>query len=241
MRRIGVPLHRLRETTSTNDEAKKLASEGAPEGTVVTADVQTAGRGRRGRTWMSPAGNLYLSVILRPKIAPAAAPPLAPAMGLAVALAIEEVAPLSARIKWPNDVMVSDRKVAGILVESMLSGSTLDAVIVGIGVNVGSELPAEIAEIATTLSREAVRNVRKSEIEEALLTSMSAVYRRFLEGGFAALAEEWNERDWLLGRPVSIAGADHTVTGKGGGIDPDGALRVETGRDLALITTGEVL
>lgn len=226
---------------STNDEAKRLASDGAPEGTVVVAETQTAGRGRRGRVWASPKGNLYVSMILRPRIEPAAAPPLAPAMGLAVALAIEDVAPLTAELKWPNDVLVGGKKVAGVLTESVIAGGKLSAVIVGIGVNVGVELPPELAEIATTLSREAARNVRREEMEEALLRRMIEIYGRFLDGGFAALVDEWNERDALAGKQVNIDAGGRLVEGAGAGIAPTGALRVRTAAGIVEITTGEVL
>src|SRR5688500_8940621 len=143
-------------------------------------------------------------MILRPRIEPAAAPQLAPAMGLAVALAVEDVAPLTAELKWPNDVLVGGKKVAGVLTESVISGGALSAVIVGIGVNVGVELPPELAEIATTLSREAVRNVRRAEMEEALLQRMIETCARFLDGGFAALAGERDERDARVGKAVKI-------------------------------------
>ena len=106
---MRLDVRRVAEVTSTNDEAKRLAAEGAAEGTVVIAERQTAGRGRRGRVWQSVPGNLFLSIVLRPRIAPAAAPPLAPAIGLAVALAIEDVAPLASELKWPNDVRVGGR------------------------------------------------------------------------------------------------------------------------------------
>ena len=238
---MRLDVRRLEEVSATNDEAKRLAAGGAAEGLVVIAERQTAGRGRRGRVWQSVPGNLFLSVLLRPKIAPSAAPPLAPAIGLAVALAIEDVAPLSAELKWPNDVRVNGRKVAGVLTESVVSGSTLAAVIAGIGLNVGAELPAELADIATTLSREAVRNVRKSEVEEALLKRISDVYGRFLAGGFAALHAEWQERDVLRGQRVTIdSGA--RVEGEGAGIAEDGAylVRVASG-EVVRVTAGEVL
>lgn len=239
--RIGKPVHRFASVASTNDEAKRLAAEGAPEGTVVLADEQSAGRGRRGRVWASPKGNLYLSAILRPRIEPGAAPPLAPAMGLAVALAVEDVAPVTAELKWPNDVLVGGKKVSGVLTESVISGSKLAAVIVGIGVNVGVELPPELAEIATTLSREAVRNVRRAEMEGALLQRMTEVYARFLEGGFAAVHEDWESRDALRGRKVTIDAGGRKIAGEGSGIAQSGALLVRTERGVEEIATGEVL
>ena len=238
---MKLDVRRYEELASTNDEAKRLAQGGAAEGTVVVAERQTAGRGRRGRVWQSVPGNLFVSVVLRPAIAPIAAPPLAPAIGLAVALAVEDVAPLAAELKWPNDVRVGGRKVAGVLTESLVAGSTLSAVIAGIGLNVGAELPAELAEIATTLSREAVRNVRKSEVEEALLRRIADVYGRFLAGGFSALADEWRERDALAGQSVTIDAGSAKVTGDAVGIADDGAYRVRTASGETRVTAGEVL
>ena len=238
---MRLDVRRVEEVSSTNDEAKRLAADGAAEGTVVVAERQTAGRGRRGRVWQSVPGNLFLSIVLRPKIAPSAAPPLAPAIGLAVALAIEDVAPLSAELKWPNDVRVGGRKVAGILTESVVSGSALAAVIAGIGLNVGAELPAELAEIATTLSREAVRNVRKSEVEAALLKRIQDIYGRFLAGGFASLHAEWQERDALNGHRVTIDTGGTRVEGEGAGIAEDGAYRVKVASgEVVRVTAGEV-
>lgn len=244
-------VHRHDSLASTNDEAKRLAASGAPEGTVVVAGRQTAGRGRRGRAWTSVPGNLFLSVILRPAIAPSAAPPLAPAMGLATALAIEDVAPVAAELKWPNDVRVDGRKVAGVLSESLVAGSTLAAVIVGIGVNVGADLPPELAEIATTLAREAARiedhrpgeALRTAEVERALLARIGEVYARFLGGGFAALRADWSGRDALAGKRVSIAAGDGgAVEGEGAGIDEDGGYRLRiAGGAERVVTAGDVV
>lgn len=232
---------RLAEVSSTNDEAKRLAHAGAAEGTVVIADRQTAGRGRLGRVWASPMGNLFLSVVLRPSIAPAAAPPLAPSIGVAVARAIEKVAPLATELKWPNDVKVGGKKVAGVLTESLVTGNTLSAVIVGIGVNVGAELPPELAAIATTLSREAARNVRKSEIEEALLAEIAEVYARFLKKGFEGVRPDWEERDALNGQTVTIDAGGRQIRGIARGVGRDGALRLEESGKIVEIATGEVL
>ncbi len=244
---IGRPAHRLEVVTSTNDEAKRLLAEGAIEGTVVVAREQTAGRGRRGRIWHSAPGNLYLSVVLRPAIPPAAAPPLAPAIGLAVALAIEEVAPVTAELKWPNDVFVGGRKVAGVLVESVVQagiapeGGRLAGVVVGIGINVGAEVPPELAETATTLAREAGRGVRREELEAALFGALEEVYRRFVNEGFRSLSAEWAERDRLAGRKVTVQRAsEERVTGVARGIAASGALRLETTAGVLEIAAGEV-
>ncbi|MCS6927435.1 MAG: biotin--[acetyl-CoA-carboxylase] ligase, partial [Candidatus Binatia bacterium] len=152
---LGRPLHIFPTLDSTNTYAARLARDGAPEGTVVIADMQTGGKGRLGRTWVSPPHvNLYLSVILRPPVSIAAAPSLNLLAGVAVAETIASVCGLRPSIKWPNDVLVNDKKVCGILAEMQVSASTLCAVILGIGVNINAPLsafPEELRDKASSL------------------------------------------------------------------------------------------
>jgi BirA family transcriptional regulator, biotin operon repressor / biotin---[acetyl-CoA-carboxylase] ligase len=148
---IGCTVHRYGSVTSTNDIAREMAAKGAPEGTVVVASEQTRGRGSRGRVWVSPAGvNLMLSVILRPEITPDRLGELAFVAGVAVAGTLRERFGLDARIKWPNDVRVGGKKIAGMIVEAAKGAAVL-----GIGLNVNwTELPEEIADTATSLAIE---------------------------------------------------------------------------------------
>jgi BirA family transcriptional regulator, biotin operon repressor / biotin---[acetyl-CoA-carboxylase] ligase len=206
--RLGRPRLHLRATTSTNDRARELAQAGAPHGTLVTAAEQTAGRGRQGRTWRAPPGSaLLLSVVLRDP------PALLP---LAAALAVSEVAGAGAQIKWPNDVLLDDRKVAGILAE----GRPQDGwAVLGIGVNVAlriEDLPPELHDTAGTLGLE------PADLEPTLERLLAAL-ERTLALDEATLLEAYRARDALRGREVSWA----TGRGRAAGIDGEGRLVVE--------------
>jgi BirA family transcriptional regulator, biotin operon repressor / biotin---[acetyl-CoA-carboxylase] ligase len=198
----------LRATTSTNDRARTLAHAGAPHGTLVTTAEQTAGRGRQGRTWSAPAGRaLLMSLVLRD------APELLP---LAAALAVAEVAGPDARIKWPNDVLVRERKIAGILAEARPQDGWA---VLGIGLNVAlrvEDLPAELHETAGTLGLE------PGDVEPTLERLLAAL-QRTLALDAAALLDAYRARDALLGREVRWAGG----RGLAAGIDSTGRLVVE--------------
>ena len=219
---IGRPRLHLRVTASTNERARTLASAGAPHGTVVTADEQTAGRGRQGRTWTAPAGRaLLLSLIVRE---------LDPLLSLRAGLAVADLAGAAARVKWPNDVLLDGRKVAGILVESRPQEGWA---VVGIGVNAAfdvSELPPELHESAGTLGR------RREELPSALAELLEHLERRLAQPADAAL-RTLTERDALLDRPLWWPGGE----GVGAGIDDRGRLRVRRadGSETAL-DAGEV-
>jgi BirA family biotin operon repressor/biotin-[acetyl-CoA-carboxylase] ligase len=215
---LGRPRVHLRETTSTNDRARALAIAGAPHGTLVTAGAQTAGRGRQGRTWVAPPGSaLLLSLALRN---------LDPLLSLRAGLAVADVAGPAARVKWPNDVLVDGRKVAGILAEGRPQEGWA---VLGIGVNVALA-PGELVEGAGTLGR------GRRELEAALGELLGALERRLGESADACLAA-LRERDALFGQPVSWAAG----RGIGAGIDARGALRVRLeGGGETLLDAGEV-
>jgi BirA family transcriptional regulator, biotin operon repressor / biotin---[acetyl-CoA-carboxylase] ligase len=219
---IGHPRRHLRETTSTNEVARGLAAAGAPHGTLVTAGHQTAGRGRQGRTWTAPAGQtLLLSLVLRD------ADPLLP---LRAGLAVADLAGDAARVKWPNDVLLNGRKVAGVLVEGRpQEGWT----VVGIGVNVALDLramPEELQATAGSLGRAA------DELEPALAELLGHLERR-LAAPAAETVAALRERDALLGRAVAWAGGE----GTGAGIDERGCLRVQLADGSeTLLDAGEV-
>jgi BirA family biotin operon repressor/biotin-[acetyl-CoA-carboxylase] ligase len=214
-------------TGSTNSDVSALGRAGAPEGAVVVADAQTAGRGRLGRTWVSRPGlNLYLSILLRPSIVPAAAPQLALVAGLAVAETFEEEG-LSASIKWPNDVLLGGRKACGILTELEAEADRVDFVVVGIGVNLNSvdeDFPPELRSRATSLRLARGREVERARFAAQLLSRFERCYERFREHGFGGLASEWERRSALVGRELTIDGAGETVSGEYAGIDAEGAL-----------------
>jgi len=219
---LGRPRLHLRTTTSTNQRARELASAGAPSGTLVTAGEQTAGRGRQGRTWTAPAGRaLLLSVIVRE---------LDPLISLRAGLAVADLAGAAARVKWPNDVLLDGRKVAGILVEARPQEGWA---VIGIGVNAAldvGDLPEELRETAGTLG------LRPDVLEAALAELLRHLERRLAEPAAATL-RALTERDALLDRPIAWAGGE----GVGAGIDERGCLRVRSadGSEIVL-DAGEV-
>ena len=223
MSRLGRPRLHLRETGSTNDRARALAAAGTPHGTLVTAREQTAGRGRWGRTWVGPPGQaLLLSLVLRE---------LDPLLPLRAGLAVADLAGEPARVKWPNDVWIDGRKVAGILVEARPQSGWA---VLGIGINVAvevGELPAGLHDTAGTLGR------RADELEDTLAELLRALEQRLAEPPASSL-ESLRTRDALFGRPIVWDQGE----GIGAGIDDAGSLlaRLADGRVIAL-GAGEVL
>jgi BirA family biotin operon repressor/biotin-[acetyl-CoA-carboxylase] ligase len=226
---IGLPHVHHRATDSTNERAKQLALAGAPHGTLVTADEQSAGRGRQGRVWVSDAGHaLLMSLVVRGLGKGDALLPLVAAV--AVSETCEQVAGVSCRIKWPNDVWIEGRKVSGILVEGRPQEGWA---VLGIGLNVSTPaFPDELAETATSLALSAGSAPSRDEVLDALLTSLD----RLLAAQSADVLAAWRERDALLGAPVAWNGG----RGKGAGITDSGALRVETDAGIVELDAGEV-
>jgi BirA family biotin operon repressor/biotin-[acetyl-CoA-carboxylase] ligase len=230
------------EVDSTQRLARDLARGGAEEGATVIAESQTAGRGRLGRQWHSPPGvNLYCSVVLRPRLAPAAVPPLALVVGLAVADAVAAVSGMQAALKWPNDVLLGGRKIAGILTELDAELERVHAVIVGIGVNVnGDGFPPELADKATSLRLATGRPVDRAAFTAGLLAALEGRYRRFLAAGFAAMRSEWEACSALTGKEVRVTAPEGEVAGRVLGVDDDGALRLAGPRGEVRVMAGEV-
>jgi BirA family biotin operon repressor/biotin-[acetyl-CoA-carboxylase] ligase len=221
---------------STNDEVQALARAGTADGLIVLADQQTAGRGRRGAEWFSPTGeSLAFSILVRPNEPKALWPRLALAAGLAVAEAIGKFG-VEAAIKWPNDVWVGSRKVAGILVEA-----GPDFAVVGIGLNVNTtEFPAAVAEIATSLQIASGRSLPREEVLAAVIARF-AIRRSQIDGEFGALIQALNERCALTGQRVSLITASGPLRGTVEGISASGELLLRTPAGLErLIQADEV-
>lgn len=225
--------------SSTMDEAKKAAREGAQEGTVVIAEEQTAGRARLGRVWLSPRGSIALSLILHPTLAHL--PRLNMVASLAVARSIEKVTELKTEIKWPNDVLIRGKKVCGILVESALREGNVDWAIIGIGLNVNLEVSSlsEVAATATSLSRELGHEVSRLELLGCLLGELERLYLALLRG--EPIHEEWQSRLQTLGKRIQVRSGSSVEEGYAEAVDKDGylLLRREDG-NLIKITAGEV-
>ncbi|MEJ0016865.1 MAG: biotin--[acetyl-CoA-carboxylase] ligase [Acetobacteraceae bacterium] len=220
---------------STNDEAQRLAEEGAADGTVVHADEQTAGRGRLTRRWLSPPGNLYLSIVLRPDVAATRSMELGFVAALAVADAVDALLPptVRARLKWPNDVLANDGKIAGILVER--SG---DALILGIGINV-LEAPDGVAyPVSTIAGCGGLATIEGAR--ERVLAALAAWLAVWQQDGFAPVRTAWLARAHPPGRALSVRLADGFIDGHFAGIDTDGALLLDAPQGRARIVAGEV-
>lgn len=229
-RAIGGTIHFFETIDSTSTCARDLARTGAPEGTTVIAERQTAGRGRLGRTWESPPGrNLYLSLILRPDLPIETVPQITLAAGIATARAARHWV-AEAGIKWPNDVLVQGKKVAGLLAEMERPADGGLFVILGIGVNLNlrpDELPEELRSKAAGLAAFTKGgSIDRAEFAARLLDEIEAVYGKFVNGGFAALHDEWNSLSLLNGAEVSIDDGGRLVEGVAAGLAADGTLRV---------------
>lgn len=223
--RIGRPVVVKNATESTNDDARQAALQGAPHGAVFLAEAQTRGRGRSGHVWHSPAGeNLYMSVLLRPNLSPMAMPPMTLAIGVCVARVVDDALGVQgqARIKWPNDVYVGEDKLAGILVEASLRGTSVQSVVVGIGLNVHTEgFPDELR--ATSLRLLGARDPDRSVLSARLLGEIEEAVTLFEQERLAPFHAEIGQRDMLRGRIVEISG----VEGVAAGVDIEGFLMVQ--------------
>ncbi|MGH6974690.1 MAG: biotin--[acetyl-CoA-carboxylase] ligase [Stellaceae bacterium] len=226
---------------STSDEARRRARDDAPEGTLVTARAQTAGRGRQGRIWVSPPGNLHVSLVLRPDAHIARAAQLGFAAGLAVADATHAFAPKAAiTLKWPNDVLLDGRKAAGILLESEGDAAGRVAfVVIGIGVNLAAS-PADTEFPATSLKTVTSTAPTPEAFLAALAPAFALWYERWRAEGFAALRRVWLERAAGLGQALRARLPGETVEGRFAGLDDDGLLLLDAPGGQRRIAAGDV-
>jgi BirA family transcriptional regulator, biotin operon repressor / biotin---[acetyl-CoA-carboxylase] ligase len=242
---IGRDIRVFEQTTSTNDVIEKLARDGVKEGVVVFAESQTKGRGRLGRKWVSPAHKgLWFSVLLRPGLRPQETTQLTVAGATALRRAIVAETGLKLEIKWPNDILIGGKKVAGILTELNAEPDRVKYAILGIGVDVNvsaGEFPAEVRKLATSLRIEAGEPIGRAELATAILRELDADYARICAGKFAALADEWEEHCTTIGKNVTVQIGERKIRGRAESLDNDGSLllRTEHGR-LEPVTGGDV-
>jgi BirA family biotin operon repressor/biotin-[acetyl-CoA-carboxylase] ligase len=242
---IGRDIRVFEQTTSTNDVIEKLARDGVKEGVVVFAESQTKGRGRLGRKWISPERKgLWFSILLRPNLRPQETTQLTVASATALRRAIQSETGLEADIKWPNDVLIGGKKVAGILTELSAELDRVKHVILGIGVDVNlgaGEFPPELRKLATSLKIESGNAIERAELATEILRELDADYEKICSGQFASIADEWEERCVTIGRDVMVQIGGRKLRGRAESLDDDGALllRTEHGR-LEPITGGDV-
>lgn len=242
---IGSKIHYFRETDSTNDDAFRMARRGEKEGAVVIAEAQRKGKGRMGRRWESPPGvNLYLSVILRPKIPPSLTPQITLVAALSVHRAVQNVTGLEPEIKWPNDLLLSGKKFCGILTEMESEMDLVNFVIVGIGVNINMDtrvLPDDVRINATSLMEELGRPIDRGHFTSQLLKEFENYYLIFLKEGISSIIEQMCPYLKMIGKRVRVQFMDEKVDGIAEKLDLDGALilRKEDG-SIEKILAGDV-
>jgi BirA family biotin operon repressor/biotin-[acetyl-CoA-carboxylase] ligase len=245
IRIVGRDIRVFERTTSTNDIIARLGRDGIREGAVVFAESQSRGRGRLGRLWLSPARKgLWFSILLRPDLPPQSATQLTVAAATALARAIALQTGLAPEIKWPNDILIRGKKVAGILTELTAELDHVKEMVLGIGVDVNldaAEFPHDLRKTATSLKIESGQTVDRAELAVAILRELDADYDRIRRGQFELVAAEWRQRCGTLGREVSIRIGDRVIRGRAESLDAEGALllRTQHGR-LERIIGGDV-
>lgn len=239
----GREVYYFDEVTSTNTVVKKMIMEGSSHGTLVVGDMQTAGKGRRGRSWVSPAGtNIFMSIGLVPDFSPEKASMLTIVMALAVHLAVSEVTGLDSGIKWPNDIVVNGKKVCGILTEMDAEMDYIHSVIIGVGINVNQkQFPEEISATATSLMLEKGESVIRAKLIERVMYYFENYYETFLETlDLSGLAEAYNNALVNKDKSVRVLDPKGEYDGIAKGIDESGELIVETEKGTKKVYAGEV-
>jgi BirA family biotin operon repressor/biotin-[acetyl-CoA-carboxylase] ligase len=220
------------QTDSTNVRARAIAAEGAPEGTVVVAEEQLQGKGRRGRSWYSPSGEgITVSVILRPRVQPHEAPQLILMSAVAAAETLLAHAAIPVAIKWPNDILIGGKKIAGLLTEMSADMDRIDYVVIGLGLNVNTPsagLPPEIEGIATSLCAETGRVFSRAALLRTYLEKLEGTYSLFQERNFEPIRKRWLELSRIIGKQVKITGVERTYEGEVVDIDPNGFLILQS-------------
>ena len=215
---------------STNTEARKAAADGAPEGFLVVAEEQTRGRGRKGRTWHSPpGGGIYMSFVLRPTLPPSETPVVTLMTAVALAEAVRSQTGLTPRIKWPNDLLIGKRKLAGILTEISAQPDSVDYVVVGVGINVNTEtknFAPEIKELATSLYEETGRRILRAELIGGFLLAFEKYYDLFKERRFEAIIERWQKFADIVGKRIKVDVLGKIYEGEVVEVEENGALVV---------------
>ncbi len=241
---IGKEIHVFQAIDSTNIKGMELGESGSPEGTIVLTETQTNGKGRLGRKWISPEGNIYLSIILRPKILPSEAPLITLMAAVASASALRNALNIGVNIKWPNDIILDGKKVGGILTEMNSETDRVNYIVIGIGVNVNMDLsilPPDVRITATTIKEKIGSDIRRAEILSLLIKELDRWYKIFLNEGPGPVLDEWRGLSQGIGKKVKVTSLDSVIEGLAEGIDDYGRLivRLEGGR-VEKVASGDV-
>ena len=242
---IAHNIHFYQEVTSTNDIAKKFVYNDAPEGTVIIAEQQTAGRSRSKNDWASPEGGIWMTLILKPEVTLLEASKLTIVTGVAIAKTLHDKFNLDAGIKWPNDIMIGNKKICGILTEAVTDYDDLKAVLIGVGIDVNinqSDLPDNLQDIATTVSEESTEEIKRAEIMKVFFSIFEELYEEFKNGQFKHIIGEWRRLSSTTGNRVKVYKDGKAMLADAVGIDNQGALIVELDDgSLEKIISGECI
>jgi len=239
---IGRKIYYFEGIASTMDTAVQLGIKGASEGTLVLAEAQTKGRGRLGRSWFSPKyKGIYLSLILRPRILPSQSPLLTLLSAVSICEALKEVAEIDAKIKWPNDILIRDKKLGGILTELNAETDKINFVVIGIGLNINNE-NKNIVSGATSLKNEKKEHINRIDLLREMLRKIENNYLTFKAQGPASIIDKWREYNITLGRRVKVYSQKEHYEGQAIDIDKDGGLLLRNDHGLTQkITAGDVV
>lgn len=242
---IGHNIHFYEEVASTNNTAKKFVDDGAPEGTVVIAEHQTAGRSRKNTDWASPEGGIYLTMILRPDVTLLEASKLTIVTGVAIAKTLYDEFNVNVGIKWPNDLLIGNKKICGILTEAVTKKDKLEAVLVGVGIDVNindEDIPIEIENVATSVKKETNVELSRAAIMREFFRIFEELYEQFKNGNFKEIVSEWRRLSSTTGNRVKVYKGGKALIADAVGITNEGALIVETDDEkLEKITSGECI
>lgn len=241
---FGREVHVLETTSSTQEEARTLAEQGAPEGTLVIAEEQTGGRGRMGRKFLSPRGKgIWMSLILRPEQPLHLTQQLTLLAGVAVCRAIQKATGIQTDIKWPNDLLYSGKKVSGILLESAAEDDVVRYCIAGIGINVNlkeKDFPEELKPIATSLKLAGGQTLNRTALIQEIMYEIEVLYKLYHEEGFQPIASLWEALSGTVQREVKIQSPRGVIIGTAMGLNPSGALLVKADGEVVPIYSGDV-
>ncbi len=238
---IGKDVFYFKSISSTNIYAKQIAEKGIKEGVVVIADIQTHGRGRKNRAWLSPFGGLWFSVILRPKILPERGMLVTMVASIAIVQAIKEITGLNPVIKWPNDILINGKKICGILTEMDFKKNIINYAIVGIGINVNNEINDEIKEIASSISIENGSVISRTKFLKYILKYFDKNYKKLIINDFKTIKKLWSSYAKIIGKAVEIKDNGNTLSGIISDIDENGYLILINKDNIHRIFTGEII
>lgn len=237
---IGRKLYYFKKLPSTNLFARELVDQKVSNGSVVAADVQTHGRGRKDRTWFSPTGGLWFSVIIYPDIPPRKSMMLTMAASLGVVDAIKTITGIVPLIKWPNDVLIKGKKVCGILTEIDAEMDRINFAIVGIGLNVNNTLPKDFVKYATTLRQECGSKVSRVQLLRSILKSFDEQYEKLARGKYDDIRKNWLEFSQIIGKHVRVQEGSIGLEGIVDDVDEDGSLILKNDDGIHRVLSGDV-